>query len=260
MPEIESSDGTRIAFETLGSGPVAIFVDGAMCARGAGPMREIANILSENFTVLLYDRRGRGESTDTAPWTVEREIEDIATLINSHGNSAALFGNSSGGALATLAATSTSVITHLAVFEPPYMPPHLRGAADAYTAELTAALTAKDYDAAVVAFLRRVGMPEPAIAATRNSGAWAGMTAMAPTLGYDNAVMADSSIPTTTSAITSPTLTLAGGASPDFLQWGARELAVAIDGARFELIDGQGHNVDAAAIAEHLVPFLTASD
>ena len=106
MTTLTSADGTRIAYDIVGHGPAVILIDGAMCFRGGGPMRPIAEALSGQLTVVLYDRRGRGESGDTLPFAVEREIEDIAALIDAAGGQAALFGISSGGALALRAAAA----------------------------------------------------------------------------------------------------------------------------------------------------------
>src|SRR5881397_3655244 len=99
MSEVTSSDGTRIAYETQGSGPPLILVDSALCSRTLGPNPKLAKELADHFTVYTYDRRGRGESGDTQPYAVERELEDLAALIDAVGGEASLYGISSGGAL-----------------------------------------------------------------------------------------------------------------------------------------------------------------
>jgi len=257
MRNVRSSDGTRIAYETQGTGPAVILVDGAMCHRGAGPMRGIAAGLAPARTVVLYDRRGRGASGDTLPYSVDREIEDIAALLAAGGAPAALLGISSGGALAALAAARLGAeVTDLIVYEAPYMPEPARPAAAAYAAELGSALAAGDRDGAVTAFLTRVGMPGPAIEAMKSSPGWQGMTAIAPTLGYDDAVMGDSSIPAGLGGVRARTLCLAGGASPEFMQWGARGLAELIPGAELDLLDGQGHDVDPSLLTARVTAFL----
>src|SRR5258708_37678599 len=96
MARILSKDGTAIAFDRLGDGPPVILVDGAFCTRTFGPMPKLAPLLAEHFTVLTYDRRGRGESGDTAPYAVQREVEDLEALIREAGRAAVLFGMSSG--------------------------------------------------------------------------------------------------------------------------------------------------------------------
>lgn len=258
MTTLTSADGTTIGYETVGSGPVVILVDGAMCFRDAGPMRPIADRLADRFRVVLYDRRGRGASTDTAPFAVGREIEDIDALISAVGSPAVGLGISSGAMLLLRAAAALGRerIAGVALYEPPLMPEAARAGAAAYTAELTAALARGDQEGAVELFVRRVGMPEEAIAGMRGTPMWAGMVRIAPTLAYDDAAMGDSSVPDAlVHALRTPTLTLAGGASPDFLRFGAQALADAILDAQFAVVEGQTHDVDAAAIDLHLRPF-----
>src|SRR4249919_2652797 len=111
MNTVTSSDGTTIAYTRSGDGPPLILVEGAMCYRGAGPMDAMAALLQDAFTVYTYDRRGRGESTDTLPHAVEREIEDLAALVDVAGGSAGVYAMSSGGALALATAAVTSGIS-----------------------------------------------------------------------------------------------------------------------------------------------------
>jgi alpha-beta hydrolase superfamily lysophospholipase len=116
---VTSSDGTTIGFDRRGTGPGLVLVDGALSYRGSGPMAGVADALSSGFTVYTYDRRGRGESTDTAPHAVEREVEDLAAVIAAAGGSAYWCGRSSGAVLAPEAAASGLPITKLALYEPP---------------------------------------------------------------------------------------------------------------------------------------------
>jgi pimeloyl-ACP methyl ester carboxylesterase len=252
---VQSADGTAIAYEVHGAGPVLVLVDGAMCFRGSGPMRGIAEAIGDRLRVVLYDRRGRGASGDTAPYAVEREVEDLAAIIDAVGAPAALFGMSSGGALALRAAAVLDAVTRVAVYEPPFMPEPAVAGAQTYTAELTDALGRGDRGAAVEAFLRRVGMPAQAVAGMRHSPAWAGMEALAPTLAYDDTGMGDSRVPTFDTWDT-PVLALAGSASPDFMRYGAAAVAEAT-GGRFEVLDGQTHDVAPVAAAAALIPFVS---
>jgi pimeloyl-ACP methyl ester carboxylesterase len=121
MPTVTSKDGTRIAYDKLGQGPALVLVDGALCSRAIGPGKSLAPYLSSHFTVVSYDRRGRGDSTDTAPYAVEREIEDLDAVIAEAGGSACVFGLSSGSALALEAAARGSAITKLALYEAPFI-------------------------------------------------------------------------------------------------------------------------------------------
>ncbi|MHA7985384.1 alpha/beta fold hydrolase [Rathayibacter sp. CAU 1779] len=265
LTAVRSADGTAIAYDVHGDGPGVILIDGAMCFRDSGPMRPLCTQLSDDFTVLMYDRRGRGESGDTAPYHVDRELDDLDSLLDALLDSTgttcaapALVGVSSGAALALRAAARLGDrIRAVVVYEPPFMPEPLAAGAHAYTEALGAALAAGDRDRAVALFLGRVGMPEQAIAGMQQSPAWQGMAGIAPTLAYDDAVMGDSRIPTDLVAdITAPVLALAGGASPDMMQYGARSVADAARNGAFEVLPGQGHDADAAALAGGIREFL----
>src|SRR4051794_21367949 len=121
MPHVTSSDGTTIAYETQGTGPALILVDGAMCYRDFGPARGLAAALADTCTVHIYDRRGRGDSGDTQPWHPDREIDDLAALLAAAGGQAYLFGASSGAVLAADAASKLSGFTRIALYEPPFI-------------------------------------------------------------------------------------------------------------------------------------------
>src|SRR5690242_9572602 len=121
MNKVTSKDGTQIAYDKRGAGPALILVDGAMCFRSFGPMAPLAELLAPDFSVYNYDRRGRGDSGDTQPYSLGREIEDIEALIEEAGGSAMVFGISSGGCLALESAVQLGAkISKLAVYEPPY--------------------------------------------------------------------------------------------------------------------------------------------
>src|SRR5436190_17263598 len=117
MSEVHSSDGTNIAYEKSGEGPAVVLVDGALCSRRFGPAEKLAAALSDRFTVYTYDRRGRGESGDTKPYAVEREVEDLKAVIDAAGGSACVCGVSSGAVLALEAANRSDRITKLAMYE-----------------------------------------------------------------------------------------------------------------------------------------------
>src|SRR5262249_30051336 len=114
-------DGTPIAFDCRGSGPTLILIDGAFCSRAFGPMSRLATELASAFTVFTYDRRGRGDSGDTAPYAAEREIEDLDAPIDFAGGPASLLGISSGAALALEAAASRPGIVSMVLYEPPFV-------------------------------------------------------------------------------------------------------------------------------------------
>ncbi|MGN7800837.1 alpha/beta fold hydrolase [Leifsonia sp. 22587] len=266
MSTLTSPDGSTIAYELDGTGPVLVLVDGAMCFRDAGPLRGIAAALRDRLTVVLYDRRGRGASTDALAdpsaraTAVAREIDDLGALIDAAGGRASLFGMSSGGALALAAAAALGAdrVRRVVVYEPPYLPDPMLPSAEAYTRQLLAALATDDRTAAVELFLRRVGVPEAGIEGMRNAPGWDATLALAPTLGYDDAAMGDSRVPDELlQAISVPVLGLAGDQTPDFLRLGAEGVASGAQDGSFELVAGQTHDVSGEALAPHLLRFVT---
>lgn len=253
METVTSQDGTVIAFDRLGRGEPLILVSGASSDRRADAA--LADALAEHFDVVNYDRRGRGDSTDTPPFAVDREIEDIAALLSLAGAPPVLMGFSSGAALAARAAAKLPVRA-LVMWEPPY-PTDEQGlaAAAAYTQALKERLDAGDNDGAFVLFLERVGLPKEAIAGMRQSPYWPQGVRIAPTLAYDDAALGGP-VPTEVfGTISVPTLVLSGGASPRMLQDGARATADAIPGSAFGILEGQTHDVSADVLTAAVVGF-----
>ncbi|WP_026876732.1 alpha/beta fold hydrolase [Jiangella gansuensis] len=255
MERIESKDGTQIAFDQLGEGPPIIVVAGAACDRGVDAA--LAGALARHFTVLNYDRRGRGDSGDTQPYAVAREVEDLHALLEAAGGSAGVLGLSSGAALAAEAAASGLPVTRLVMWEPPFSvdPDGPRRAAE-YTGRLDELLGVDDRDGALAHFMRQVGMPDQAIDGMRHSPYWQAGLSLAPTLAYDAAIMGDSTVPADRfGRIAVPTLVLAGSRSPAFLIGAARRAAAAVPGAGFDVLDGQDHNVAPEAITPVVAEF-----
>lgn len=260
MHQATSQDGTRIAYDKLGQGPALILVNGALATRASAS--ELARLLAGHFTVYAYDRRGRGDSGDTEPYSVAREVEDIDALIGAAGGSAFVYGKSSGACLALEAASALGGrIPRLAIYEAPYS--DADGAArewKAFRAQLDGILAAGRRADAVTAFMRFVGAPDEAIAGMRASPAWPAMEAMAPSLAYDNAVLgSDRSVPVAKAArVSALTLVMDGGASRGpmpFMRATADKLAQAIPGAQRLTVEGQAHDVSADALAPILVEF-----
>ncbi|MFG3077059.1 alpha/beta fold hydrolase [Streptomyces sp. NPDC048225] len=252
-----SRDGTGIAYRRSGSGPVVVLVSGAM-STGA-TMAPLAAELTDRFDVVVYDRRGRGESGDTAPYSVEREIEDLAALIDALGGEASLYGMSSGGALVLRAAASGLPVRRLAVYEVPYTGDDdaaVRAGAE-YSERLTEALEEGRRGDAVELFLRRTGLGEEMIRGARQSPMWAGMESVAPSLEYDDAVMGDGRVPASAIAsVTAPLLVLAGGASEAWWHEAARAIAEAAPDGRYAAVDRQTHMVEPGVLAPVLAEFL----
>ena len=259
---VASKDGTKIAFDKQGSGPPLIIVGGALADRTAG--EGYARLLSPHFTVYLFDRRGRGDSGDTKPYAVAREIEDIEALIDEAGGSAYLAGFSSGAALSLEAAAALGgKVRKLAIYEAPY--DEANGVAEkwrAYRAEQAKLLADGRNGEAVLHHLTYVGVPQPAIDQMKASPAWAGMERLAPTLPYDAAVVGeDRKVPVDRAAkIQAEALVMDGGASAQampFMRATADRIAGVIPKARRRTIEGQAHNASPEALAPVLVEFFS---
>jgi len=167
-------------------------VGGALNTRSFGPNGSLATLLAERFTVINYDRRGRGDSGATQPWAVEREIEDIDALIEAAGGSASVFGISSGAALALEAASRGLAIEKLAVYEAPFIVDDRSPVQDDYLARLEALVAADRCGDAVRLFMKEgVGLPAMFVALMRVMLAWSKLKAVAHTLPYDAAIMDD---------------------------------------------------------------------
>ncbi|CAL9590719.1 hypothetical protein SUDANB176_05227 [Streptomyces sp. enrichment culture] len=254
---ILSRDGTSLGYESAGRGPAVVLVSGAM-STGA-TVAPLAAPLSERFRVTVYDRRGRGASGDTAPYAVEREVEDLAAVIEAVGGEASLYGISSGGALALRAAASGLPVRHVAVYEAPYaMSEDDLGERARYTERLTAALAEGRRGDAVELFLRLTGLGEAVIQGARQSPLWAGMESLAPSLAYDDAVMGDGSVPRELlSSIRVPVLAIAGDQSPAWMREAARAVADAVPRGAYRTLEGQTHMVEPDVLAPVLAEFFS---
>ena len=263
MTTLKSKDGTTIAFDKQGDGPALILVNGAMSTRSDGSNPELARLLAQHFTVYAYDRRGRGDSADTKPYAVGREIEDIDALIDKAGGYAFLYGHSSGGCLALEAAVKLSdKVKKLAMYEVPYNDdPEAQKAWGTYIKNLTEALASNRRGDAVALFMAYVGMPAAQIEGMRHAPFWSGMEALAPTLAYDHtAIMGnDGSIPRERAArVQVPTLVMTGGSGAPFMLETAKTLSTTIPHARLRTLEGQAHDVHPEALAPVLAEFFAA--
>ncbi|MFK4869858.1 alpha/beta fold hydrolase [Streptomyces sp. CSMPJR101] len=250
-----SADGTSLAYASRGEGPPVILVSGAMST--GDTVAPLAEALADRFTAVVYDRRGRGASGDTQPYAVEREVEDLAALIGAVGGEAALYGVSSGGALALRAAASGLPVRRIAVYEVPFAV--YEGGAEEraeYTERLTSALEQDRRGDAVELFLRLTGLGEGLIQGARQSPMWPGMESIAPSLAYDDAVMGDGLVPEARLAsITAPVLSLAGGASPEWMREAARIVADTAPRGTYRVLERQSHMVEPEVLAPVLAEF-----
>ena len=262
MNKVTSQDGTQIAYDRRGQGPAVILVDGALCYRSFGPMAGLAELLAPHFTVYNYDRRGRGESGDTMPYSLEREIEDLEALIQETGSRPYVYGISSGGALALEAAIKLGdQIRKLAIYEVPYVSgAPVEQAWRDYRKDLSELLAQGRRGEAAALFMKSVGTPDEQGNGMRQSPIWPMFEAVAPTLAYDaEALGEDRSVPTQHVAqVRVPTLVLNGTVIP-FMRTTAEALAKAIPGAEQRTLEGQPHDVDLKVLAPHLVEFFSVN-
>lgn len=263
MKTVTSKDGTTIAFDLSGQGPVVILVDGALQYRAFDQgMAELADLLAKHFTVIHYDRRGRGDSGDSHTYELEREIEDIEALIDGAGGSASLYGISSGAALALEAAMALgSKVKKLAMYEPPYNDDeNARKGWREYSQKLSELVTAGRAGDAVGHFMMLVGMPPDQLEGMHQHEMWPLWEAVGLTLAYDAVAMGkDSSIPTKRAAkVSAPTLIMTGSQTFPFMHGTAVALAKAIPNAQHHTLEGQTHEVSAEALAPVLTNFFKA--
>jgi pimeloyl-ACP methyl ester carboxylesterase len=258
MHTVTSRDGTPIAFETAGHGHPLVFVTGAFndhttCA-------DLAHELEDEHTVITYDRRARGASGDTAPYAIDREVEDLTALIDRAGGSAAVFGYSSGAVLALRAAADGAAVTHLALYEAPFALARPRTPAD--LPDRLAALIEQGRPGDAVALFQTagVGLPPEVVAQIRRSPMWPALEAIAQSVVYDATITTSLAVPTAEMlAVDVPTLVLNGAQTWPMLREAAQALAGAMPAARhMDVPGGADHGIPPAATAAVLRPFLQA--
>jgi pimeloyl-ACP methyl ester carboxylesterase len=258
-----SRDGTSIAYSRAGGGEPVVLVDGALNDRALnGPNPRLARLLASQFTVFTYDRRGRGESGDTQPYALDREVEDLQAIIDAAGGTVHVYGISSGGALALEAATRLSSIRRLALYELPFVTDGSRKPVpDEFAAQLGEMIAAdRRGDALRYFFTVGVALPGAMVTLMRLMPAWSKLKALAPTLPYDAQFIRGTGsggpLPAERWAnATVPTLVLAGGKSPAWMQNAMRALADVLPNATHRTLDRQTHIVKAKALAPVLSEF-----
>jgi pimeloyl-ACP methyl ester carboxylesterase len=261
MHTATSADGTTISYETVGDGPPLVLAGGAFNdRRSPSAGLPLAELLAGEHAVTCFDRRGRGDSGDTAPYAPEREIEDLAAVVAAVGGRAAVFGHSSGAALALRAAVAGAGVTALVLFEPPFTAPDLGAAGNVELGRRLEDLLAADRRGdAVEAFQLAIGIPPALVAQLRDAPFRPGLEAIAHTLPYDLAVIGPGTVPVDLlKQVDVPTLVVAGSASPEPLVAAARAVAGAVDGAELALVEGADHGAPPDVLAAPVRRFLAA--
>jgi pimeloyl-ACP methyl ester carboxylesterase len=263
MGKVYSKDGTAIAFDRVGqAGPALILVNGALSKKSDAA--SLAAELAPHFSIFTYDRRGRGDSGDTAPYAIEREVEDLNAVITQAGGPVYVYGHSSGAVLALKAARRLAgSIKKLAVYEPPILVDASRPALpEDYLTRLSELVAACHRSEAVALHLAEgVRIPAEQLAQMQKAPYWPAFEVMAQTLVYDNTIVADTMGGKPLSkdqwaSITMPTLVMDGGDSPEYMHNGAQALVAALPNAWHHRFPGQGHGAANAVLVPVLVDFL----
>jgi pimeloyl-ACP methyl ester carboxylesterase len=264
MPTVTSKDGTSIAYSKTGKGPTLLLVQGATAFRAFDPnLQVLADLLADEFTTIAYDRRGRGESGDTQPYSTDREIEDIAALIAANGGRAFVLGFSSGSVLSLEAAAVGLPIDKLVMYEPPFVlpgSPFPPPPAD-YVEALDRMTASGDRDAAPAYFMGTVGMTPEMIEGAKQSPIWPLMQSIGPTIAYDGRFMfggyyTEGKFPARWKKATLPVLVLNGDASFPFMPMAADAVAAELPNASRKTLAGQDHGLKPDVMAPVLREFL----
>jgi hypothetical protein len=255
MPTTTSKDGTVIDYDQLGDGPPVVLICAGPVDRNSNG--ELAGLLANTCTVYNYDRRGRGQSGDTLPYSLEREYEDLAAVIEAAGGQATVFGNSGGAMLAIKAVLAGVPAAKLVFWEPPYVLPGTRSPVPAdYRQQQEALLAEGRHGDMIELFLvDAVGMPAEMVAGMRQAPFWAFMEPTAPALVYDAILAGDFTMPADAAAVSAPTLVLDGGTTP-WLTTSADTVAATLPNAQRQTLAGQPHNFAAEALAPALAAFV----
>lgn len=266
MPHATSADGTAIGYDRISDeGPVVVLVSGGL--DDGTENIPLGQHLAQAFTVVTYRRRGRGDSGDTEPYAVQREVEDLDAVIRANGGRALLFAASSGGALALAAAAAGLAIERIAIHELPYLVgEEMLAIWRTHTAELGNALDAGDRDEALRLFMRLAGSSDEDIAGAEAAPVWEDLRALAPTLRHDAACLGDGEPPAALLAtVTQPVLLTTGvttdphspGLAFDFFGAAADATAAHLPDGRRATLEVAGHVADPAVLAPMLADFYT---
>ncbi|MER5889799.1 alpha/beta fold hydrolase [Streptomyces sp. NPDC001941] len=251
---VRSDDGTLIAYERLGDGPPVVLVGGALSAGSAEA--PLAALLAPRFTVVSYDRRGRGGSGDTAPYAVEREVADLAAVVAEAGGPVSVHGTASGGVLALRAVAMGVPVAQLSVYEPPLGVCEEVGRAFTAHRDRLRELLARGARGDAVELFLGDSVAQEALAGLRGTRAWPRLEALAHTLAYDDEVLGDGRVPLAClERVRARVMVVDGGASPAWLRDAARAVAAALPRGRHRTLTGQTHTVAPHVLAPLLEEF-----
>ena len=255
METTTSRDGTLIAYDVRGDGPPLVYITGATCSRTFWPVVRDSKTFASAFTVVTYDRRGRGASGDTLAWSAAREVDDIEALIETLGGEVFLYGHSSGAVLAMHAALQLgSKVRGLMMYDAPWV--HDAAEREEYAAlraQVELLLVQGRNAAATRRFLTGIGMPRLFVAMLPLLPGWRTIVELAPTLRYDLALTADLPPLELAAKLGVPTHILVGERSPSELHDVARALAEAVPDATLTTVPKQDHMVTAKALLPVLI-------
>lgn len=249
-----SNDGTNISFQQTGTGPTLIMIDPAGGFHGFRPMQEVIPLLTKAFTVVTYDRRGRGRSTETLPYSPDREVDDLEALIAATGGEAFLYGFSSGAVLALLAGARGLPIKKIAVLEPP-LDRYDEPAPQSELEKEIAAMVAKGQRReAYTHFSESIGVPPEIIESTHKSLYWPDLEKMAHTIVYDLTVIRSLSTPQL-ATIQTPTLVLSSETTGQLMHDWSKGTADRLQQGEHLALKGDWHGVPVDVLAPKLIAF-----
>lgn len=255
---VTSADGTRIEYERTGEGPPLVMVDAAGSYRGFGPMTGLSDLLAAGHTVFTYDRRGRGASGDAPPYLVDREVEDLAAVVDAAGGTASIYAFSSGGLLAMQAVVAGLSIPRMVLFEPPIQMEADPPPESDLTREMVRLIEAGRPDEAAMHFQRSIGVPAEILDGMRDQPFWPDFVAVAHTLVYD-CKLSDATSLDTAAKVTVPALILDSQGSSDDLTGWAASVAAAMPSASHLSMEGEWHGIPHEALAPVVTEFLLRS-
>lgn len=258
MMQVSSKDGSKIAYDSLGSGPLLVYITGAICHRNFKPVLDDAKFFSQDFTVINYDRRGRGDSQDIQPYSLQKEIDDIEALIDAVGTKVNLYGHSSGAVLALEAGLRlANKIDKIFIYDPAYVAEEAEKANYVHMSrEVNALLAKKEYSQALRSFLTGIGMPKFFVFLLPIMPGWKKLKALAPTLAYDLELTKDEPPYKLLGGLSVPITIAYGQKSPSSMKAVSKGIHAVVSGSQLIEVPEQDHMVSAKVLLPLFKKFL----